>query len=367
MAIWTQSRTGETLVPTLGQFSSPTVPDSFSPPAESQPQPQPTPVAPSVDSGALIDMAIQRKAQLQEQRQGITSQRSQLINQLAATPAGKRGAPQMKSIEAQLHGLDRAENDLDRQDKFVDFETSHRMSSAYRDAANAEKFSKDNLAHQTASEAGEVFLRGTEIMGKYKPGTQEFQDAMAKLKEQYPLGFASEAVKGHFGQIAKFHDQEMDRNIRSMQSELFKETRLSPEQFAGATNIRATDAPIGTKDSPTTLDVIEKGRADKGKNIAFDVDGTTHLMTKSFFNNLSKSFRQQPTRASVAVSAQPQAEPIGMVSTQKGQPLRPISPQAVAVNQAPVAPQFTPGKRYKDAQGNEAVFNADGTWMPVTK
>jgi hypothetical protein len=263
------------------------------------------PVQRGVDSESLINMAIQRKSELQQQRQGLTNQRSQLISQLSHTPMGRKGhlTPQALAIQSQIKGLDRQEHGLDFQDKFVDFETDHRMSAAYKNAATAEKFATSNLAHQTAEQAGEVFLKGTEIMGKYKPGTQEFQDEMAKLKDQYPLGFASEAVKGHFGQIAKFHDQEMEKNTKSLQTQLFKETNLSPDQFVSATNIRATNAPVGSN-----LGEIEKQRADKGASIAFDVDGQTVLMKKSLFNNLSKTFRQpQPTQASVAV-AQPNAD-----------------------------------------------------------
>lgn len=288
-----------------------------------------------VDTDSLINQAIEARAGREGQRRNLALQRRSIIDQLGATRPRDKG--RIHALRAQLSGLDIGDRELMSRDRNDQQLLGIQVSSAFRNANMAHKLSTDALNLRTAQEAGEVFNGFADLMSRTKPGTQAFRDGMTALKDKYPLGFAAEAVKGHLGQIAQFHDKEAEQNQKMLATKLFKDHSISPAQFATYTNDRATNVPVlvnakGEEDlkngKPPTHDQIEKLRSNDGSTVAADIGGRTFLFKRDLFDNLKSTFGpNRPTDTSV-VPATPdqQAQAAGYRSAEQAQGYREGNP-----------------------------------------
>jgi hypothetical protein len=262
-----------------------------------------------VDTDFLINQAIQARQDREAQRQGLQAQRDQLTRQLGTL--GPRSRGQYRQIQANLANLNAEERQLHSQDVSDNQIMNARLASQARQTAQAHRLSQDATHLEVMRQAGEVFEGHANLISQYAPSSPEYRAGMAALKAQNPLGYASEASKGHLGPLSQFSDQEAIQNQKNLTQALFKSQGLSPQQFASFTNPRATNAPLlGGKDGKTlpTLDEIEKGRANNGANVAFDVNGQTHIMPRGLFENLQSTFTPKPIQGGPVPGTAPQAQ-----------------------------------------------------------
>lgn len=190
--------------------------------------------AAQVDADSLINQAISRKQELEGQRLGLENQRHELIRQYGLLPTGRHGrtTAQHKAITEQLKGLADAERGLRTQEHFAEQESGMRLTAAFRNAELANKSLDFQRKEQTARDAAAVMSGLSKIESTYKHGTPEFRDAITQLTESNPMFIHSSSASAAVRKAAEFHDTQEQKRTSTLQTNLQKQTGLSPEEFA---------------------------------------------------------------------------------------------------------------------------------------
>jgi len=275
----------------------------------------------------LIQSAIDRRAALQAQRQGIAQQRAQ-IAQKFNTLGGRRNRAGISGLQAQLGNLNAAEREVNAQERDIERTRDLQVHASLRDHAMASKDAQDALHAQVADQGANIHRGMLQLQAKYPDRfsnadqASKFHNEMVQLTNDNPYGLQNSNTAAAVLRAAQFHDTQVEKTRNQLASRLFKETGLSPDQFAsGVDSARATNAPLidPTTKLPPTADAVEKGRANNGATVAVDINGVTHLFQRGLFDNLKQTFGTPPAPQAVTVPADQNAGIQPIVPTYGGQ------------------------------------------------